>query len=197
MKNLIFLTIMYSIILSIGCNNVQNITPSPIKIADFPFKVGSHWQYLRVNSLTNFRDTVDCYITETDSLIDGNAVLLLQYEDKQGIFLEEFVRFDADTVSYYTTSGYLNNRFVFPMEMGLQYPENAPFFEVLDDDSSFNEFGHNFNKTTLIQQKKTGPNYDLLEQFHLKKNIGVVVRIIDEFDFGISKQEKWILIKYE
>jgi hypothetical protein len=202
MKNfIIIIGCCVGIILGNGCNDdISNhpIEPSGFQLTSFPLEVGNHWQYLRVNNFdTDIRDTIDCYVLETDTLINGNGVLLLQYEDNQSIFLQEFLYIKDDTISYYNQFGHLMNRFIFPMEKGDKYPGSSPIFEVLEDNSMYDAFGYSYDSTTLIQHIAKFPNYDLLEKFHIKRNIGIVVRIIDESDSWAIKKETWVLMDYD
>ena len=192
MKNLILLLFSFTILLSIGCNDDNFTQFKNLKINDFPLKIGSHWQYLRVNDFnTDLRDTINC-IVKADSIIDEKSTLLLQYEDKQGVFLEEFIHIEADTMSFLNQHGHLIKRFIFPLEAG----NTSPNIEIINNNSSFEGFSYSYQKTTEVKHHSGFGNYELDETFHLKKNIGIVVRSISETNLGQTKLETWILMSY-
>lgn len=126
------------ILAMISCHESHNPTGPlpPLTVADFPTRVGTHWVYHVVDTISGKEDTVDVSITSERIDSTGARVSTWQYSFRNGAFRSDsaMVKVLGDTIwSFdFCCSGLPTQQTIYPVAPGASWK----YFSALGVDSS-------------------------------------------------------------
>lgn len=184
------LIILISCVLGFSCEKAESLLPpQKFKAKDFPFTLGSYWEYYVIDSFDHKTDTLRATVIAKDISVSGvNDLWMLKWQGKNlPITDTQYVTFTDTLIAFYdysrfSDSLYLESEYSFPFQEDDEWilSQNQGTYSVHSDRTESSHFGKDYGKGFYIQRRaKGGGNFSIHDNMMLVKDIGIVYRQIN------------------
>jgi len=181
-----------------GCGDKE-----PDNVPDYPYNIGSKWNYAVYDSILRLGYTETVEITGTTQLNNGlsakvfKSTFSINKDSAAYLYLTE----NADTLSFWQEIGgnydYIDRRYVYPINVGSQWigVNNMDTVRVVSNENIKAPAG-NFNTFEVTRRYSLAGNYSFSENEWYSPSIGMIRRDYFSRNLGWPENKSYQLMSY-